>query len=58
MNEDSQCNLDRMVQMQNDTADQDQRHQKTHHHMYGGVVGPVWQDPLELEEFNESLPCI
>ncbi len=23
--------------------------------MYGGVLGPVWRDPGELEEFNESL---
>ncbi len=57
-NEVSQYNLDRMVQMQDDAADRDQRHRKTHCHMYGGVLGPVWQDPGEPEEFNESLPCI
>ncbi len=57
-NMDSQYNLDRMVQMQNDAADRNDRHGKTPHHMYGGVLGPIWQDPGEPEEFNESLPHI
>ncbi len=42
MNEDSEFNLDRMIQMQNDAADQDECHGKTHRHMYGGVPRPVW----------------
>ncbi len=57
-NEDSQFNLDRMVQMQDDTAAQDECHGKIHHYMYGGVLGPVWKDPEGPEEFNESLLCI
>ncbi len=57
-NEESQFNLDWMVHMQDDAADRDQCHDKTCHHMYGGVLGPVWRDPGEPDEFNESLPCI
>ncbi len=41
--------------MQVDAVKRDQHHGKVHHHMYGGVLGLVWQDSGEPEEFNESL---
>ncbi len=57
-NADSKYNLDHMVQMQDEAAVRDVRRNKTCHHQYGGILGPLWRDEGELEEFNESLPRI
>ncbi len=57
-NVDSEFNLDRMVQMQNEAAEWDLHHRRKHRHAYREIPGPVWQDAGEPDEFNESLPRI
>ncbi len=47
-----------MVQMQDNAAERDVCYEKKRRHQYGGILGPVWQDVGEPEDFNESLPCI
>ncbi len=56
MNMDSKFNLDHMVQMQDAATEQGMRYGKTHRHQYEGIMGPLWRDEGEPEEFNESLP--
>ncbi len=41
-NMDSEFNLDRMVQMQDEAATRGVRHGKTCRHQYGGILGPLW----------------
>ncbi len=57
-NMDSEFNFDRMVQMQDEAAKRDVHHGKTRRHEYGGILGLLWRDEGELDEFNESLPQI
>ncbi len=55
-NVDSEFNLDRMVQMQDEAAARDMLHGKTRRHQYGGILGSLWLDEGEPAEFNKSLP--
>ncbi len=56
-NVDSDFNLGRMMEMQDEAATRDRHHAKKRHHKYGGLLG-IWKDEGGPDEFNESLPRI